>query len=80
MNRRFAFVLIGGALGAAAGFLLACAFIIFGAGVFWLFIFGDDTWPSAAETALTMAAALIWFVAVVAGAIIGWRSTPEPVR
>jgi hypothetical protein len=44
------------AIGLAAGAAVTVATIVLGAGVFWLYVFGDDPWPSAAQTLLTVAA------------------------
>lgn len=48
------------ALGALAGLIaatvMAVAILVIGAGVFWLYLFGDDPWPSSAETALVSTA------------------------
>ena len=38
------------AAAAVAGFAVMCFVVVFGYGVMWLFIFGDSTWPPAANT------------------------------
>jgi hypothetical protein len=40
-------------LGLVSGVAVAMIVIVLGAGVFWLYIYGDDPWPSRATTALT---------------------------
>jgi hypothetical protein len=44
------------AIGVAAGAAVAFAVIVIGAGVFWLYVFGDDPWRDTAQTLLTVAA------------------------
>jgi hypothetical protein len=59
--------------GAVAGAIVAAGVIIAGAGVFWLFVFGDDAWPRWAEVALVTAgygAGLVVFASV---AVVMWR-------
>ncbi len=43
-------------VGIVAGVATSMAIILAGASVFWLFFFGDDPWPSPAETALVAGA------------------------
>ena len=77
MPRRLLYALGGGAIGAIAGFFLACVIIVVGAGVFWLFIFGDDIWPASAENALVAFGGLIWLLGAVGGGIAGWKRAVE---
>ena len=78
MRRQLLYACGGGAIGAVAGFFLACVVILLGAAVFWLFIFGDDPWPAAAETTLTAFGGLIWLVGAIGGAIAGWKRAEQP--
>lgn len=48
--------------GAMLAFLAAVVGGAVGAGVLWVFVFGDDTWPQAANTALMGLAAAIFVV------------------
>jgi hypothetical protein len=64
-----------------------CAFVVVaaGAGVFWLFVFGDDPWPASANTVLmgvaVIASALTWIALVAAGYRFGrHRETTGGVR
>jgi hypothetical protein len=75
--RRLATTVAGALAGALAGFIVACAIVVLGAGVFWIFIFGDDEWPAAAENGLVAVAGIVWIAAMAAGAIIGWRSSTK---
>jgi hypothetical protein len=43
------------ALGLVLAAAVSAGVILTGAGVFWLFLYGDDAWPSGAETALVAA-------------------------
>ena len=49
---------LGLIFGLAAGAVTAVAIILIGSGIFWLYVFGDDPWPSIATTILTSAAYL----------------------
>ena len=46
MRLRTLYALVGALIGVGLGVLAAYGVVIVGAGVSWLFIFGDDTWPS----------------------------------
>lgn len=69
--------LIGTVLGAAAGFAvglaLAIGFVGIAAGVLWLFVFGDNTWPESAESVLGAVAELIIAAGTLLGAYLGYR-------
>ena len=77
MLRRLLYALGGGAAGAIAGFFLAGAVILFGAAIVWLFIFGDDPGPSAAENGLTAFGGLVWLLGAIGGATAGWKRAVE---
>jgi hypothetical protein len=71
---RYFLALLGAGLGFITG-LMGCGAIA--AGIGWIFLFGDDPWPSWSDGAI-VAAALIG--GVVAGTVTGlaaWRTT-EP--
>ena len=59
--------------GAVAGAIVAAAVIAVGASVFWLFVFGDDPWPSWAEVALVASAYVAGFAVFVSVAAVMWR-------
>ncbi len=46
------------AAGALSGVLVACAAIVAGASVMWLFVYGDDPWPQTPQTVLVVLSAL----------------------
>jgi hypothetical protein len=59
--------------GAVGGAIVAAGVIVIGASVFWLFVFGDDPWPSWAEVALVVAGYGAGFVVFASVAIVMWR-------
>jgi hypothetical protein len=68
------------AVGLVSGVAVTFAFIVLGAAVYWLFVFGDDPWPEAAETALVVAASGAGAIAA-AGVTLalnrGWEAPPD---
>lgn len=68
MKKRYIYILLFG----VPGFFIAliAAFLVFGffAGVFWIFMFGDDTWPS--YTGVILTTILIITFLIVWGAVI----------
>ena len=57
--------------------VMAMAVVIVGlAGIFWLYVFGDDPWPSAANTALLVAGYGAGAVAAVASFVVAMRWRP----
>lgn len=63
MKARYAYPLLILLPGAMLAFLAGVVGGAVGAGVLWVFVFGDDTWPQAANTAL-MGLAVAVFVVV----------------
>ena len=61
--------------GLAAGAVTAVAIIVIGSGIFWLFLFGDDPWPSVATTVLTGTAYLAGLLELVT-TLATWRQGP----
>ena len=64
---------LGVALGLALGAATAITIIVFGAGVFWLYVFGDDPWPSYATAGLTVSAHLAGLIVLLATIAIWLR-------
>ena len=61
-------VAVGAIAGLIAGAATAAAIMLIGAAVFWLYLFGDDPWPSSAQTALVATAygmGTLVFIAIV---------------
>jgi len=71
-------VIVSIATGVTVTLLVGVAVIAGGAGVFWLYLFGDDPWPSYAEPLLLIAAALLAFVAGTAAGFGAWVMTRGP--
>jgi hypothetical protein len=63
-------------LAVAAGAATAIVIILIGSGVFWLYIYGDDPWPSLALTILTVAAYGAAFVVSVI-TLFQWLRRPK---
>jgi hypothetical protein len=64
--------LVGALWGIVIGVAVAVAIVALGAGISWIFLFGDDPWPAAVNWVLPLLGA-VGGVAVLAGAIvIGW--------
>ena len=74
MKKRYIYSLLFG----IPGFFIALiiSFIIFGllAGVFWLFVFGDNTWPSSSGPILTGILILTFLVLWIATIMIGFAT------
>jgi hypothetical protein len=50
MRAMHRFAIVGAA--AVVAVVVGSALVVVGAGIFWLFLFGDDPWPHVAEIAL----------------------------
>ena len=51
--------MIRGVVGAMVAVVTVAFLMVAGAGVFWLYIFGDDPWPDSAETGLVVFALIL---------------------
>jgi len=75
MKRRYLYVLLFGVPALLASVIISVLLFAAAAGVLWIFVFGDNPWPSSADTMLTtifvLAFATLWLalmsVAYVAG-------------
>jgi hypothetical protein len=82
MKKRYLYSL----LFAVPGFFvsLVIAFVVFGAaaGFFWLFVFGDNTWPKASGNILTIllfvSFLVSWIASIFAGFVTGKKLEAEP--
>ncbi len=86
MRLRTLYALVGTVIGAGLGVLAAYGVVIVGAGVSWLFIFGDDTWPAYTAWVIPGAGVLggiiVWSAAAFVAARYGRRhenAAPEAV-
>ena len=72
MNLKIAYGFIFGILGLIVASLLTVFFVIFGLGIFWLFIFGDNEWPAWTDAVLFGPGPVIVFLFVwITSLIIG---------
>jgi hypothetical protein len=75
MKKRFIYSLLFGVLGFFVSLLIV--FVIFGAvaGFLWLYVFGDDPWPSSTEKILPilfiLAFFVLWTTFIMVGFVIG---------
>lgn len=72
MKKRFLYALLFGVPGILWSLLVAA--LIFGvmSGLFWLFVFGDSTWPQSAERMLSVAFLLVFVTACAAFMLAGY--------
>ncbi len=86
MRLRTLYALVGVVIGAGLGVLAAYGVVIVGAGVSWLFVFGDDSWPAYTAWVIPGAGVLggviVWTAATLVAARYGRRhenAAPEVV-
>ncbi|MDH3399033.1 MAG: hypothetical protein OEM81_14570 [Acidimicrobiia bacterium] len=60
-------------LGILTGIGVTAGVMAFGAGIYWLWLFGDDPWPGWAEVALVAGAFTIGLAVFVGFAVFGYR-------
>ena len=60
-------------IGVVSGVAVTMAVMAFGAGVFWLWVFGDDPWPGWAERALTGGAFVSGLAVLTGFVVVGYR-------
>jgi hypothetical protein len=83
MKKRYLYSLLFGIPGLFIA--LIAAFVIFGgaAGILWIFVYGDNPWPSSAENILSILFAavflLAWVACITVGYITGKKLEIDPV-
>ena len=83
MKKRYLYVLLFGIPGLFVAGILSI--LLFGAvaGILWLYIFGDNPWPSYTETVLSVLFVLsvmaIWAVTIILGYVMGRRLEKDPI-
>jgi len=74
VKKRYLYLL----LFAIPGFFIAALFAFFilaaVAGVFWIFLFGDNTWPDATQWILPLALFLVFAVAWAIAMVVGYKT------
>jgi len=60
-------------IGVVSGVAVTMAVIAFGAGIFWLWVFGDDVWPNWAKRTLTAGAFLAGLAVLTGFVVVGYR-------
>lgn len=77
MKKRYIYALLFGIPGFLISLGLSVGFSGFGAGILWLFVFGDNPWPAYSGTTLVVLAAMVflaaWIASIAAGFLIGKR-------
>lgn len=83
MKKRYLYVLLFGIPGLFVAGIVSILVFAGLAGVLWIYVFGDNAWPSYAETLLSTTFVLtiltIWIVSMVLGYIVGRRLENDPV-
>ena len=69
MKARFSYPLIYLPLSAMSAGLVAVVFVACAAGVMWIFVYGDNEWPQAAER-IVMALSVLVFAAILAFVLV----------
>ena len=59
--------------GILAALGITTAVMVFGAGIYWLWLFGDDQWPAWAEVALVGAAYTVGLAVLIGFGVVGYR-------
>ncbi len=83
MKKRYLYSILFGIPGLLLSGLFALLIAGFAAGVLWIFVFGDNPWPSIVETALPVLIALVfltvWIAFTAIGFVIGKRLESDPI-
>ena len=83
MKKRYLYAVLFGIPGLFVAGILSL--VIFGtvAGILWIFVFGDNSWPSSAETILSILVVLVllilWITTIIAGYVTGKKLEDDPV-
>ena len=67
-------------IGAIVAIAAATFVAIFGAGVYWLWLFGDDPWPAWATNGLVAASYAVGAAVFIGFVARGIRSNRQPIR
>lgn len=82
MKKRYIYSILFGVPGFIVSLITSYVVFGFAFGVLWLFVFGDDPWPSLSENILILLFALVfltvWFASLAIGFIIGKKLEQKP--
>lgn len=82
MKKRYIYLLLFGIPGFLFSTLISLVVLSFATGFLWIFVFGDDPWPSASEPFLAIVFTLvfltIWLVCLALGFVIGKHLEKDP--
>ena len=67
-------------IGAVAAVAAAAFVAVFGAGIYWLWLFGDDPWPGWARNGLVAASYAVGAAVFIGFVARGIRSNRRPIR
>ena len=73
MKRRYLYALLFGIPGLFIALLISLGVVGAAAGLLWLYVFGDDPWPAAADAVLSTLAGLSFLLTWVGLMFIGYR-------
>lgn len=83
MKKRYLYSFLFGIPGFIASAIISFVVFGFSAGFLWLFVFGDNPWPSLIEAVLSILFALVfltaWIASLAAGYVIGKQLEGNPV-
>ena len=83
MKKRYLYSLLFGIPGFFVSVIIS--FLIFGAaaGILWIYVFGDNPWPSSAEKMLSILFVLIflilWITSITIGYVVGKKLEKDPL-
>jgi len=77
MNLKLIYILIYAIYGFLAGMILSLVFVAVTAGIFWLFIFGDNPWPAWSQTAMLIVFYTTLVATIAGGIFFGVKRTRE---
>jgi hypothetical protein len=84
MKRRYLYMILFGVPGLVVALVASVLALGATAGMLWIFVFGDSTWPNWVEQALPVALVAVflavWLACLAAGYVIGKRLEQRPLN
>lgn len=83
MKKRYLYALLFGVPGFFVSGIISL--VVFGAvmGILWIYVFGDNPWPSPAETVLSILLgvtfSILWMISITIGYVIGRKLEKDPM-